>query len=86
VVVIDERDKAELMSQHFNAILGSSEPRSHGLNYWHLGVPTIDMAALDSCFTKDKVRAIIRTLPPDKAPGLDGFTWPFYQAAWPVIK
>jgi ketosteroid isomerase-like protein len=63
VVVIDERDKAELVSQHFNAILG---------------VPTIDMAALDSCFTKDEVWAIIRTLPPDKAPGLDGFTWPFY--------
>jgi hypothetical protein len=75
IVVVDERDKDELVFQHFNTILGSYEPRSHGLNYGHMGMPTIDMATLDSYFTEDEVWSVIKTLPPNKVSGPDLFTW-----------
>jgi hypothetical protein len=37
-------------------------------------------------FTEFEVWGVIKSLPPDKAPGPDGFTTRFLQAAWPVIK
>lgn len=33
-----------------------------------------------------EIWAVVRELPPDKAPGPDGFMGAFYQSAWPVIK
>jgi hypothetical protein len=35
---------------------------------------------------ESEVWAMVRSLPPDKVPGPDGFTARFLQAAWPVIK
>jgi hypothetical protein len=29
---------------------------------------------------------VVKDLPPDRAPGPDGFTGAFYQRAWPIIK
>jgi hypothetical protein len=40
-----------------------------------MGMPTIDMATLDSYFTEDEVWAVIKTLPPNKVSGPDLFTW-----------
>ena len=37
-------------------------------------------------FTEEEVWNTIRELPPDRAPGPDGFIGAFYQKAWPIIK
>jgi hypothetical protein len=42
--------------------------------------------AIDQCFSEDEVWGIIQSMPPDKAPGPDGFIECFYQTAWPIIK
>ena len=44
------------------------------------------MAALDHPITAEEVWRTIQQLPPDKAPGPDGFTGSFYKSCWPIIK
>ena len=51
-----------------------------------LGVPSHDLSELDAPFSEEEVWNSIKMLPPDKAPGPDGFTGRFYQACWPIIK
>jgi hypothetical protein len=66
--------------------LGTSNFRSYGLDLAQLSVPSLDISSIEHYFTEEEVWGILRTLPPDKEPGLDGFTWHFYQADWPIIK
>jgi hypothetical protein len=37
-------------------------------------------------FTKEEVWEVIKDLPPDGAPGPDGFMGAFYQKNWSIIK
>ena len=37
-------------------------------------------------FTKDEIWNIIKEIPVDKSPRLDGFARCFYKTAWPIIK
>jgi hypothetical protein len=46
----------------------------------------LQLSSHDQCFSEEEVWNVIRSMPTDKAPGLDGFTGLFYQSAWPVIK
>jgi hypothetical protein len=43
------------------------------------------MPELSARFTEE-VWQVIRAMPSDKAPGPDGFTTHFLQAAWDIIK
>jgi hypothetical protein len=76
--VVHELEKAHVVFDHFNAILGSSVERSCTLNFGELNVPSIDLHGLDNCLTKDEIWNVIRMLPPDKATGPDGFMGLFY--------
>jgi hypothetical protein len=37
-------------------------------------------------FTDEEVWTVIKEMPKDRAPGLDGFCGSFFQKAWPWIK
>jgi hypothetical protein len=43
------------------------------------------MSGLCGCFSEQEVWSVIKSLPPDKVPGLNGFSAHFLQAAWPII-
>jgi hypothetical protein len=45
-----------------------------------------DLSDLELPFTHDEVKGVIDSMPPDKAPGPDGFTGKFYKACWETIK
>jgi hypothetical protein len=81
-----EEDKADIVFSHFNSILGDFEERAHGLNFSALTLPVLPPVAIDHCFFKEEVWAVISEMLADKAPGPDGFIGLFYQAMWPVIK
>jgi hypothetical protein len=53
--------------------------RTHSINLEPLSGPRQDLKALGCCFTEEEVWGVIKALPPDKAPGLDGFTGRFLQ-------
>jgi hypothetical protein len=81
-VVIDEEAKAEVALDFFENILATPPTRARRIKLDQLDLSHVDMTGMCSRL----VWAVIRALPPDKAPGLDGFSARFLQAAWPVIR
>ncbi|WVZ65991.1 LOW QUALITY PROTEIN: hypothetical protein U9M48_015270 [Paspalum notatum var. saurae] len=71
---------------HFSAMLGTPGSRELDLNWGALNTPHFDLTHLEAPFTEEEILEAIRNLPPDKAPGPDGFTGAFYRSCWPVIK
>lgn len=56
------------------------------LNFKVLGITAINLTDLEADITADEVRAAIKELPADRAPGPDGYTGEFYKTAWSIIK
>jgi hypothetical protein len=58
-----------------------SPSRTHALDLDRLQLPRLDLVALVERFTEEEVWGVIKSLPPDKVPGPDGFTARFFQVA-----
>ena len=41
---------------------------------------------LTDLFTEEEIDGIVKEIPPDRAPGPDGFSGAFLKASWPIIK
>ena len=67
-------------------MIGKESDRVRTINLDSLDIPSFDLEALDSPFTEEEVWYTIKNLPPDKAPGPDGFTGRFYKSCWALIK
>jgi hypothetical protein len=85
-VVVRKEDKEQALFQHFDAIFGNFEERSHDLDFERLSIPSLVLEGLDHRFLEEEVWAVISVLTPKKASGPDGFTGLFYQTMWPIIK
>jgi hypothetical protein len=51
-----------------------------------LDLPQLQLDELSNRFTEQEVLGVIRALPPDKVPRLDGFANRFFQVAWSIIR
>ena len=51
----------------------------------HFAQAVADLDVLVETFGKDKIDAVVKGLPSDKAPGLDGFNTDFLKKCWPII-
>lgn len=85
-LVVDERAKAEAAFQYFDEVLGTPPIRTLQLNLQVLSITSHNLTGLDNHFMEAEVWDVIRSLPPDKAPGPDGFTARFLQTEWPIIR
>ncbi|KAK1691938.1 hypothetical protein QYE76_008635 [Lolium multiflorum] len=85
-LVTEQGRKEECFFQFYNELLGSIQNRDSVIDLNLLNLPHLDLHAMDVIFSEDEVWGVIKELPPDRAPGPDGFTGVFYQMAWPVIK
>jgi hypothetical protein len=79
-------DKARLIHEFYEGLLGTTLNREHTIDLQALGIPAYDLADLDVPFTEKEVWETIKHLPSDKAPGPDGFIGIFYKLCWSVIK
>jgi len=75
-----------MIYDHFKGVFGQPGSGSHTLDFQALGITPVDLSALDLPFSEEEVETAVRGMPPDHAPGPDGYTGTFYKAAWPVIK
>ena len=69
-----------LATSQFEELLGMPVMRHHAINLEALGLPGMDLEALEIPFLETEIWEVIRSLPADKAPGPDGFTTRFYQS------
>jgi hypothetical protein len=84
--IVFEEAKVVAFFDFFDGVLATPPSHSRRLKLEQLDLLcVVDLAGLDYRFTEDEVWSIIMGLPPDKAPGPDGFIARFLQAAWPVI-
>ena len=84
--VVQDRQMADALFNFYNNLLGTDFARSRRFDLQAIGLPSLDLAALERMFTEEEVRAVISELPSHKAPGPDGFTGLFYKLAWDIIK
>jgi hypothetical protein len=71
---------------HFKQVFGQPGQASYELDFQAIGIQPRDLSALDLPFSMEEVEVVVHEMPPDRAPGPDGFTGAFYETAWPVIK
>lgn len=81
-----EEEKEEAVWHFYNELLGTPQQRDETLNLQAFYQPPHDLSGLDSPISEQEVWVVIKALPPDKAPGPDGFTNRFYKSCWAIIK
>jgi hypothetical protein len=84
--VTDHIAKEEIVSNHFQTIMGTRVARSNDFNWEELNFATTDLHSLGDPFTEEEVKCAIDQMPSDKALGPDGFTGMFFKRCWGIIK
>lgn len=84
--VSDHGDKAKLIFDHFNSLLGTAATPTLRMNWEALGIPSFNLQHLDSPFSTDEIKKAVFDLHDEKAPGLDGFIGGFFKRFWPLIS
>ncbi|XP_073363287.1 uncharacterized protein [Aegilops tauschii subsp. strangulata] len=77
---------AEEVDDYYGQLLGTTKERGAALRLEDLGLPRHDLSHLELPFTEEELEKVVKLLPPDKAPGPDGFTNRLYACCWSIIK
>jgi len=85
-VLTKHEDKEQNIFNFYNTLLGECANREVTVNLEELYLPRFDLVDLDNPFSEEEVWKTVGSLPPNKAPGPDGFTGKFYKVCWPTIK
>jgi hypothetical protein len=81
-----QKDKHDIICNHFQNHLGSHVPRSCLLNLHELGWQPKQLAHLEVPFTEEDVKRVIMNAPKEKAPGPYSFVGLFFSCCWGIIK
>lgn len=85
-IVISAKVKEEELYRFFRERLGTNFQRTSSLNWHMLNLPSLDLSELEEDVSEEELKATIFALPPEKAPGPDGFIGAFFKVAWNIIK
>jgi hypothetical protein len=83
---VSEEAKALVVLDFFEEMMGTVPVSSNSINLDALDLLSIQQGGLVDRFIEEEVWNMIRSLPPDKAPGPDDFSTRFFQATWFVIR
>ena len=79
LVLTKHEEKEQNIFNFYSTLLGENLDRGVTVNLEALNAPNLDLSELDDPFSEEEVWKTISSLPPDKAPGPDGFTRKFYK-------
>jgi hypothetical protein len=85
-IAIAHDEKEKVIRDYFNNHIGSVVSRSTTINWQSLGYTPQNLSDLEMPFSQEEVQNTINSMPPDKAPGPDGFTGAFFKACWETIS
>ena len=85
-IVSNHFDKAKVLWDAFKERLGQSEFRNIVFNLSSFLDSSTDLGWLEDPFTREEIDSVVRNLPNNKAPGLDGFNSEFIKKCWHFIK
>jgi hypothetical protein len=85
-IVTDHKEMAALSLNCYKNIMGTSRKIDMCLDL-HALIKKVDgLEILTIPFTKDEMDNVIAKMPPDKAPGPDGFNGLFLKKCWEIVK
>eukprot|EP00253_Pinus_taeda_P036043 PITA_36043 len=87
----NHREIFSLLTEHFKHIAQETHAdRAEAINTLTQSIPKVvtndQNLTLLKEISMEEVEEAVKSMPNDKAPGLDGFTINFYKACWPTIK
>jgi hypothetical protein len=85
-IVTNHATKEEMIFHAYKNRLGTSKQPQMLFDLHSLIQPTDGLEDLSIPFTKEEIDLVVKTLPIDKAPGLDGFNGQFLKSCWHIIK
>jgi hypothetical protein len=77
--MFDHETKASILWESFKERLGMSEFTHMYFDLSSLLHRTLDLDVLEELFTQEEINGIIKGLPSEKSPGLDGFNSDFMK-------
>jgi hypothetical protein len=84
--ITEHADKEHIIYQTYKERLGSCSTPQMQFDLASLITPTPGLEELSAPFTKEEIDEVVKHMPPDKAPGPDGFTGLFLKCCWDTIK
>lgn len=81
-----QEEIANEVDEYFSNVFGEAPTRALSVDLSLLHMPVRDLSHLEAPFTEEEVERIVKAMPPDKAPGPDGFSCRFYASCWRIIK
>ena len=84
--VTEHSEKAALLLEDFKKRMGCSSNPIMLFNLEELVQPRNDLESFSRSFSTLDIDEVIKHMPPDKAPGPDGFNGLFMKKCWNIIK
>lgn len=85
-IITGQDSLAKAVDSFYTNLIGTTNDRAFSLDLATLGMPTAELSHLDAPITEEEIWEVVKNLPPDKAPGPDGFTGRFYRSCWAIVK
>jgi hypothetical protein len=83
---VSEEAKVKVALDFFESIWEVPQAQARRVRLDWFDLPHAYLSGLCGRFSEDEVWLVVWALPPDKAPGPDGFSTRFLQVAWPIIR
>jgi hypothetical protein len=85
-VISDHAGRADMIWSSFRGRMGVTTNPTMVFDLAELITPHEDLSPLVAPFSEAEIEGIVNRMPPDKAPGPDGFNGHFIKKCWHLIK